>query len=56
MKIQVFFELLGNKPYTDDNDTEKNADGSVKTIWQRELRVCSPEALLKAMDSDFDEA
>lgn len=51
-KIQKFFELLGDKPYTDDDgNTEKNADGSVKTIWQQRIEsLSSPEALLKAMD------
>lgn len=51
-KIQKFFELLGDKPYTDDDgNTEKNANGSVKTIWQQRIEsLSSPEALLKAMD------
>lgn len=51
-KIQKFFELLGDKPYTDDDgNTEKNTDGSVKTIWQQRIEsLSSPEALLKAMD------
>lgn len=51
-KIRNFFELLGNKPYTDENDnTQKNSDGSTKTIWQQRIEsLSSPEALLKAMD------
>lgn len=51
-KIRNFFELLGNKPYTDENDnTQKNSDGSTKTIWQQRIEsLSSPEALLNAMD------
>lgn len=50
--IQDFFKLLGDKPYTDENDnTQKNADGSIKTVWQQRIEsLSSPEALLKAMD------